>query len=218
MSVLGEPADQFDQFLDGPAGGRGPHGLLPAVRFQRRAVQQRHQPGHVLHGTALRGGADRLVRAVRRARRPGQQADQPGDVLDGAVHTDRAQRVDGGLRVLRRPLQHRDQVDDLLQRPVGDGGAHQVADGITVRRRRRLVGVGGGVRAGRGLVGVGIEFGEVVVEVDVPQVAVRLGRRTFGVPGVGTGAPAGRSRRTGGRGRLPGGNVQGGYGVLGRAG
>jgi hypothetical protein len=251
--VLGQAADQLHQFLDGPAGGGGPYGLLAAVRFQGGAVQQFHQPGHVLHRAALRRCPDRLVRAVRVARGPRQQADQPGDVLHGTVHADRAERVDRGLRVLGGPLQHRDEVDDLLQRPVGHGGAHQVADGVAVLAHRPVV--GGGVLV-EGLWGQAIVVGEEVFRERVLGEGLLEGIDGFlarGVPGKGlrdglvrseVGLPVGRflgsgraggrgvrgrcrvgshARRThrvraGGRGRLPGGQVHGGYGVLGRTG
>ncbi|GGY94588.1 hypothetical protein GCM10010385_50790 [Streptomyces geysiriensis] len=182
-AVLGEATDQLHQFLDGPAGRGGPDGLLTAVRLQRRAVQQFHQPGHVLHRAALGRGPDRLVRAVRVARGPGQQADQPGDVLHRAVHADGTERVDRGLCVLGGPLQHRDEVDDLLQRPVGHGRAHQVPDGVAVLARRLVpdaavlvVGVGIG---GEGLVGEGVLHERVLFERVLGGVVLRGGFRVL---------------------------------------
>ncbi|CAM5468708.1 hypothetical protein SHIRM173S_04820 [Streptomyces hirsutus] len=95
----GQTVYQLDQFLDGAAGGGGPQCLLTAVGCQLLAVQQRHQPGHVLHRAVRRSGPDRLVRTVGVAGRPGQQGDQTGHVLHGAAHPDDAQNVDHGPSV-----------------------------------------------------------------------------------------------------------------------
>lgn len=100
-ALVGQPADEFDEFLDGAVRGDGANGLLGAVGLDRRAVQQRHQAADVLDGAGLGRRADHLVRAVGIAGRAGQLGHEPADVVDGAVHRHGPERVDGGSGVVR---------------------------------------------------------------------------------------------------------------------